>query len=127
MANCKKMTSADAAEFLHQVERRGKALSLPPDQLEKYRDEYDKIVVYLKENYMSFLKYHISSGSNMVNMDTFNRAIKVMESRGIFGKAKAAIQKGDAKELEKQCKQMRSCYNETVNQLLWEAKHSSKR
>lgn len=127
MEKLKKMTSEEVAEFFHQVKRKGKALSLPADQLDKYRNEYDRIVAYLKKNYRGFLFYHISGGSNMVNKDTFNRALKVMESRGLFQNTKFALIKGDAEDLAVQCAKLRPCYLETVNQMLWEDKQKRKK
>lgn len=122
LVNFKKMTSEDVTEFFHQVRRKGKALSLPPEQLEKYRVEYDKIIVYIKENYKGFLFYHISGGSNMLNMNTLKRACKVIEGKGVFRDMKAAFKKGDVEELKKQCGKLHPIYCETVNQLLWENK-----
>ena len=126
MSNLKKMTSEDVAEFFHQVSRKGKALSLPPEQLEQYRDEYDAIVAYLRQNYRGFLFYHISGGSNMVNKDTFRRACKVISSKGIFNDLKLALIKGDVEDLKVHCAKLRPAYNETVNQILWEIRHTRK-
>lgn len=123
----KKMTSEDVAEFFHQVERKGKALSLPSEQLDRYRDEYDKILAYLKANYLSFLLYHISGGTNMVNMTTLDRACKVIAGKGIFQDLKAALIKGNAEELKKHCEKLRPIYVETVNHLLWEDKQKRKK
>ena len=126
MEKLKKMTSEEVAEFFHQVERKGKALSLPPEKLDQYRGEYNKIIVYLKENYKGFLFYHISGGSNMVNKETFNRACIAMGNKGIFRSMKDALQKGDAEDLKKQCVKLRPIYNETVNQMLYEDRQRRK-
>ena len=120
------MTSEEVAEFFHRVERKGKALSLPSERLEKYRGEYDKIVDYLKQNYRGFLFYHISGGSNMVNKETFRRACKVIDSKGIFQELKIALIKGDADDLKKQCARLRPVYIETVNQILYEERQKRK-
>lgn len=122
----KKMTSEDVAEFFYQVKRKGKALSLPPEQLEKYRDEYEKIIVYLRANYKSFLIYHITGGQNRANLETFERALKVINGKGIFRDLKAALLKGDVEELKKHCEKLRPIYNETVNQMLYEDRQRKK-
>ena len=53
-----RMTKEEITEFLHQVERKGKAMELrekKPAEFEKWKEEYTKIVEYLRGNWARFV------------------------------------------------------------------------
>lgn len=53
-----RMTKEEISEYLHQVERKGKAMELrekKPTEFEKWKEEYIKIVKYLRENWTRFV------------------------------------------------------------------------
>ena len=98
MAMSRRMTDSEMEYFLKQVERKGKALSLPADQLDRYRGEYNKINEYLKEHYRSFICSKIIRRNRYIDLDVFNRFV-AEEEYGLFALANQALDDGSAGDL----------------------------
>lgn len=98
MAMSRRMTDAEIEYYLKQVERRGKAKSLPPAELKKWKDEYNKITAHLKEHYKNFICSNIIRRNRYIDLDVFKRFVEE-EEYGLFALANQALDDGNADDL----------------------------
>lgn len=112
----RRMTDAEMEYYLKQVERRGKALSLPADQLERYRGEYDKIAAYLKAHYRNFLCSKIIRRNRYIDLDVFRRFV-AEEENGLLALANQALKEGNAVDFGWYCWLMHLKY-----MVMWKAR-----
>ena len=113
-----KMTQEQANKYVHFVARKGKALSLPPEQLEKFQKEYDKISSFLRENFLSYIVYMSAGGMNRYNKRTMKVAIEKACRNGLILNIKKALKAGDAEVFLQLCSGLRKNYTETVDDIL---------
>ena len=119
----KRPMNADmAAVYLHHVERKGKALSLSAEQLNRWKAEYDKVQNYLNENFESYFAYMVSGGTNRLNVNTLSITMKELEEEGFIKEYKLSLKRGDAETFERMSKELRKRYNQMVDRLVaeWE-------
>lgn len=102
MAMNRRMTDAEMEYYLKQVERRGKAKILPPAELEKWKDEYNKITAYLKEHYKNFICSNIIRRNRYIDLDVFKRFVEE-EENGLIALAHQALDDGNADDLSCYC------------------------
>lgn len=98
MAMNRRMTDAEMEYYLKQVERRGKAKSLPPAELKKWKDEYNKITAHLKEHYKNFICSNIIRRNRYIDLDVFKRFVEE-EENGLIALAHQALDDGNADDL----------------------------
>lgn len=103
-----RMTAEEMSYYLKQVERRGKARSLPEEELEKWRKDYDKITDYLRREYGRFLLSRIVQRNAFLDRRTLGRL--AAEGKGLYAAANQALNEGDAEELAWQCWRLHLCY-----------------
>lgn len=92
----KLMTDEEAAYYVTQIARRGKANALPPEQLAKYKKAYDGITAHLKENFRPYLVYYVSSGKNRLSEPILAETIKKAKAIDLFQNLNNALSAGDA-------------------------------
>lgn len=102
MAMSRRMTNVEMEHYLKQVERRGKAKSLPPAELEKWKDEYNKITEYLKEHYKNFICSNIIRRNRYIDLDVFNRFV-AEEEHGLIALAHRALDEGNSEDFRLIC------------------------
>ena len=112
------MTQEQADKYVHYVSRKGKALSLPPEQLEKFQSEYDKIVTFLKENLLNYVIFMSAGGTNRYNKHTMKLAIARAKRNGLIADIQHALKIGDAETFVQKCSGLRKNYSETVDDIL---------
>lgn len=109
MAMSRRMTDVEMEHYLKQVERRGKAKSLPPAELEKWRSEYDKITAHLKKYYQNFICSSIIRRNRYIDLDVFRRFVEEEED-GLLALAKQALREGNAEDFSLACWMMHLKY-----------------
>lgn len=98
----RRMSPEEISHYLKQVERRGKALSLPVDQLGRYRGEYDKITAYLRAEYRRFLCSKIVRRNRYIDLNVFRRLVTEEENR-LLALANQALDRGNGKDFDWCC------------------------
>ena len=98
----RRMTDVEMEHYLKQVERRGKALRLPDSELEKWKEEFDKISLYLKTEYKRFVTSKIVRRGRYADVETFNAFVE-KEENGLIASAIKLLDQGDAENLEWFC------------------------
>ena len=98
----RRMTDREKEHFLKQVERKGKALSLPAAERAKWQKEYDKILAYIRENYKNFLC------SSVIRNDRYRskavlEAMLESEKDGLVSLTMQALKEGNADNLSWYC------------------------
>ena len=96
------MTDVEMKHFLRQVERRGKALALPDAERAKWQGEYDKITLYLRENYKNFVCSKIVRHKRYLDLDVF-AAFAESEKNGMLVEANQLVNAGNAEDLDWIC------------------------
>ena len=102
MAMEKRMTEEEKEHFLKQVRRKGKAMALPAAERERWQEEYDKILAYLRDNYKNFLISSIVRKNRYANQEVFQRFVRE-EDCGLIQLANQAISSGNAEDLLVYC------------------------
>lgn len=97
-----RMTAEEAAYYLRQVERRGKARSLPKEELAKWRRDYDRITDYLRREYRRFLCSQIIRRSRYIDRTVLQR-FAAEEGAGLFALANQALNEGNADDFSVCC------------------------
>lgn len=94
----RRMTSEEQDHYLHQVARRGKARELPPEKLEKWKEEYEKITAYLRENYKWFVCSKIARRKAYTDAEVFQQLIEE-EKDGLCVLINQAVNEGNTEDL----------------------------
>lgn len=96
-----RMTAEETAYYLKQVERRGKARSLPREELEKWRKDYDRITAYLRREYGRFLLSRIVRRNAFLDAGTLERLAR--EGTELYAAVNRALNEGDAEDFSAYC------------------------
>lgn len=115
----RRMTDVEMEHYLKQVERRGKALCLPNSELEKWKEEFNKISMYLKTEYKRFVVSKIVRRRRYVDLEVFN-AFVAKEENGLIAKANEKLKEGDAENFIWICWLMHLKY-----MTMWREKHNA--
>ena len=113
------MTDVEMEHYLKQVERRGRALRLPDSELEKWKEQFDKITVYLRTEYKRFVTSKIVRRGRYADVRTFNAFVE-KEENGLIASAIKLLDQGDAENLDWICWLMHLKY-----MTMWKEKHNA--
>lgn len=91
----RRMTDVEMEHYLKQVERRGKALCLPKGELEKWQGEFNKISLYLNNEYKRFVISRIVRRGRYADVEVFNEFVE-KEKDGLIASAEKLLDQGDA-------------------------------
>lgn len=119
------MNKAEAREYLHLLERRGKAKSLPLEELEKYQDIFDGINKNLVSGLWDFLLYRICDytpkqqvtaaggtipDQNKPSHDALTALVLTAIQTGLALAIQQAFADGDKELMIKACQDMRKIW-----------------
>jgi len=113
----RRMTDVEMEHYLAQVARRGKALCLPAAELEKWRDEFNKITLYLKSEYKRFVISKIVRRRRYTDLAVFNEFVE-KEKNGLIASAEKLLDQGDADNFDWFCWLMHLKY-----MTMWRERH----
>ena len=92
----KLLTASEAEYYIKQVERLGKARSLPDSQLDRHRGAYDTLVAYLNENFKGFMGHYITGGRNSAAETTIAETVNRANKTGLMNNILASLRAGDS-------------------------------
>ena len=97
----KRMTNEEKEFFLKQVKRKGKALELKkkkPEEFQKYKDEYEKIVNYLQKNHARYFAFEIVRDRRCMDKKLLRRLL-AEEKKNMLEMAKEELNRGNVPNL----------------------------
>ena len=113
------MTEVEMEHYLKQVARRGKALCLPEKELEKWKDEFQRISLYLNREYKRFVISKIVRRKGYEDIGVFNAFVEE-EKDGLIAGASEMLKQGDAENFDWFCWLLHLKY-----MTMWREKHGT--
>lgn len=117
----RRTTEKESEYYIRQVERRGRALSLPSAELAKWKEEFWRISRYLNREYKRFVISRIVRRRGYADAAVFNAFVE-KEENGLIASAREMLHQGDAQNFEWFCWLMHLKYMT----MLWEKRRQGR-